>query len=155
MDTPLFTNICQKYRNVVEHDAVFFQLCCDHLGFLVSEYGFDIKCNRWGGPEFGPGISFSDDSLKISVDMLGLYGLPVLIVRSMPHPNRLFKLSKLAETYGFKNDMSFRFDGDIDKEVVLRKYNDTIEDRIARFGVCIHDNMDLFMTALRYEDFAA
>ena len=87
--------------------------------------------------------------------MLGLYGLPVLIVRSMPHPNRLFKLSKLAETYGFKNDMSFRFDGDIDKEVVLRKYNDTIEDRIARFGVCIHDNMDLFMTALRYEDFAA
>jgi hypothetical protein len=51
--------------------------------------------------------------------------------------------------------MSFRFDDEVDKEVMLRQYNDAIEDRITRFGVCIHDSIDLIMTALRYEDFAA
>lgn len=151
MLTPLYIEAYRRYPDAIQHDKAFFQLCCNHLGFLVDKQHFDFKCRNWGGPEFGVGMSFFKNAAKIDVDMLSYYGLPVLIVP--PDSLRIhIRISELAAKYGFEGDESsfvrkiqknHPIDG-LGEDVVRREYRDVVENRIARIGICISENMEIF-----------
>ena len=156
MLTPLFLDIYRKYRDAIQYDKAFFQLCCNHLGFLVTDYNFDFQCNSWEGPDAGVGASFTNNTLKIGVGMCGFYSLPRLSVMSASETRRGFDLAVLASEYGFENDDgNFQdtymrvhpLDG-LGQDAVNRQYRDAIADRITRFGICVYDNLDKFKLAV-------
>lgn len=140
--SPLFLKVYASYREVMQHNLAFYQLCLEHLGFLVNDHGFEVVCETSSGPESYTGITFSKLAVKIEVSVLS-FELPVLYIFPFP-------VGRLVEWCSLENqptnyEEAFKRVHPLDalgQDRVSRAHRDATAARIERFGKCVREDLE-------------
>jgi hypothetical protein len=142
MPSPLFIKVYTSQHDAMQRDLLFFQLCLEHLGFLVTDHGFEVRCESAGGPEQWVHITFTNISGRVTVAREP-FGLPVL----SSHPvfaQRLVEqcgvetsAKSFAESYNRVHPLDA-----LGRDQVARQLTDATVSRIRLFGDCLRKNVE-------------
>jgi len=141
MLSPLFIKIYTNQRDAILRDVLFFQLCLDHLGFLITEHDYEVRCDAPGGPDAYVEITFFNHANRITISAWKPYGLPTLnTIRS--DRAEVGRICDLENEHGDFSDAFARVHplDALGECAVRRAYQDAVIARITKFGTCLRKN---------------
>jgi hypothetical protein len=137
----LFIKVYTSQHAQMGHNRLFFQLCLEHLGFLVTDNGFEVQCEHWDGPDSYAQITFLKSPVRISI-VQASFCLPKLLTCPT------IDASAVAEWCGFDNtpknyqeafSRAHPLDA-LEHIYVAREFEDATIQRIRQFGACLREN---------------
>lgn len=140
MISPLFIKIYTKQHEAIQGNVLFFQLCLEHLGFLVSERNFEVECESHGGPDAFAQIIFFNHAMRITI-FTHSFGLPTLqTTRSDTKAvAQLCEIENDEKSFAEAYNQVHPLDA-IGRDSVGRAYTDAVTQRIMSFGNCLRNN---------------
>jgi virulence-associated protein VapD len=156
MLSPLYLKLYARkgYPAIIHNDKAFFQLCCEHFGFLLKDYKFEVLLfGRNDRGEVNVAAVFFNEKLRVRIAKEYRFLLPILSVSKASENKLVFDLSELAVQYGFENNNGSYYEeskqlrslDELAEIAFSQKYNDAVADRMANFSRCVRENLDKFL----------
>jgi hypothetical protein len=143
MISPLFIKIYTKQHEAIQGNVLFFQLCLEHLGFLVSERNFEVTCESHGGPDAFAEIIFFNHATRITIFTWHPFGVPTLQTTRSDTKTvaQLCEIENDERSFAEAYNRVHPLDA-IGRDTVGRAYVDAVTQRIKSFGECLRENFD-------------
>jgi hypothetical protein len=140
MNTSLFLELHRTHGEVLDREPVFFKLCIEHLGFLISEHRFEFECKHenWFADGNHTQAIFTNHNNQVAFYVIWDHSyLPILGVKPI---ERKFYERGLLPKFNC-DEFNIRTARD-DME-----YNNRVENKIKLIGIWIRENLVKFYEA--------
>jgi hypothetical protein len=143
MVTPLYLELQKTHGKVMGNCPAFFESCVKHLGFLVTEFGFEFHCDYLSGTEKFIRAEFKNLELPLCfVVMWECYNLPYLGIgpreRCFFERGLLPKLNNEDAEYGVEKLLKDKTEAE--QQQIMQRHNDRVAERIKQIGIWVREN---------------